>query len=210
MKITILLSLFTVLFLFNGIQSQEWMDFIPDEKKDNPSFLDIKKAYDDFTLFQDPQDIEGNKQYKRWEWYMQGRVNENGEFPSNLYWKEYEKLEAQRKENTTKNVHWTPVGPFNIPLYIGYGIRVGNGRVDCIAFHPTDENTFLIGSPAGGLWKTEDGGTTWAPLTDHLPSIGVADIAYHPNNPDIIYLATGERDAWNTFVSLQPNLDRLV
>ena len=76
---------------------------------------------------------------------------------------------------------------------------MGNGRIDCIEFHPTDPLIFYVGSPTGGLWKTVDGGNTWTVLTDELPVIGIADIAIHPHNPDTVYIATGDRDAGEVY-----------
>ena len=47
-----------------------------------------------------------------------------------------------------------------------------------------------VGAPAGGIWKSTDGGVTYIPLVDHLPQIGVSGIAIDSNNSDIIYIAT--------------------
>lgn len=66
-----------------------------------------------------------------------------------------------------------------------------------MAFHPTDPNTFWVGTPAGGLWKTTNGGTSWTTNTDYFPVLGVSDIAVHPTNADILYLATGDGDLGN-------------
>jgi photosystem II stability/assembly factor-like uncharacterized protein len=70
----------------------------------------------------------------------------------------------------------------------------GIGRINCIAFHPTIANTFWVGTPAGGLWKTTDGGITWSTNTNNLPVLGVSDIAINPSNPNIMYIATGDGD----------------
>jgi photosystem II stability/assembly factor-like uncharacterized protein len=50
-----------------------------------------------------------------------------------------------------------------------------------------------VGAPTGGLWKSVDGGQTWTTNTDHLPNLGVSDILIHPGNPDIMYIATGDK-----------------
>ncbi|PID88921.1 MAG: hypothetical protein CSB02_00155 [Bacteroidia bacterium] len=65
-----------------------------------------------------------------------------------------------------------------------------------MAFHPTDNNTYWIGAPAGGLWQTTDDGNTWTCLTDQNPIQGVSDIVI-PSDFDTshtIYIATGDRD----------------
>lgn len=63
-----------------------------------------------------------------------------------------------------------------------------------MGFHPTNSNTFWVGTPAGGLWKTTNGGNTWTTNTDNLPVLGVSDIAINPDNPSIMYIATGDGD----------------
>ena len=69
------------------------------------------------------------------------------------------------------------------------------GRVNAIAFHPTDENIIFVGAPSGGLWKTTDAGKSWYPLTDNLASIGVSTILIHPTTPDVMWIGTGDRDS---------------
>src|SRR6185312_8756253 len=68
------------------------------------------------------------------------------------------------------------------------------GRINVVSFHPTDKNTFWIGSPGGGAWKTTDNGTTWKCMTDKLPVTAVSDIVFNPQNPNTVYLCTGDRD----------------
>jgi photosystem II stability/assembly factor-like uncharacterized protein len=66
--------------------------------------------------------------------------------------------------------------------------------VNCIAFHPTDPNTLLIGLPQGGIWKTTDGGTNWTVLTDDLPSVGISGLVISWANANVIYALTGDGD----------------
>src|SRR6266850_8353445 len=54
--------------------------------------------------------------------------------------------------------------------YIG---PAGN-RVTSVAGVPGQPNIYYVGAASGGIWKTTDGGTHWAPVADDLPvsSIG--------------------------------------
>jgi len=76
---------------------------------------------------------------------------------------------------------WRSLGPLN-----------GAGRATAISPHPAIEGTFLVGAAGGGVWRTEDWGSTWTPLTDMLPDLSVGAVAYAPSNPSIIYLGSGE------------------
>ncbi len=52
---------------------------------------------------------------------------------------------------------------------------------------------YWFGATGGGLWKTTDGGTTWAPVTDgQIRSSSVGAVAVAPSNPDVIWLGMGE------------------
>ncbi len=72
------------------------------------------------------------------------------------------------------------------------GPAVMSGRVIDIEMHPTDGNTFYVGSAGGGVWKTQDAGITFKPVfDDHIQSIGT--IAIDPTEPDKnIWVGTGE------------------
>jgi photosystem II stability/assembly factor-like uncharacterized protein len=50
-----------------------------------------------------------------------------------------------------------------------------------------------FGATGGGLWKTTDGGATWAPVTDgQIGSSSVGAVAVSESNPDIVYVGMGE------------------
>ncbi len=54
-----------------------------------------------------------------------------------------------------KALGWRSIGPANM-----------GGRVAAVAFAPSDVRTFYVGFATGGLWKTTNRGTTFAPLFD--------------------------------------------
>jgi len=50
-----------------------------------------------------------------------------------------------------------------------------------------------FGATGGGLWKTTDGGETWAPVTDgQITSSSVGAVAVSESNPDVVFIGTGE------------------
>jgi photosystem II stability/assembly factor-like uncharacterized protein len=55
-----------------------------------------------------------------------------------------------------------------------------------------DPHHYLMGTTGGGVWLTDDAGTTWANLTDDaldVGSIGAVEVA--PGDPNVIYVGTG-------------------
>ena len=66
------------------------------------------------------------------------------------------------------------------------------GRVTAVAGTTAAPSTFYLGASGGGVWKTEDYGTTWNNVSDgyfSTPSIG--DIAVAQNDANIVYVGTG-------------------
>ena len=85
---------------------------------------------------------------------------------------------------------WTWLGPGNI-----------GGRIAALWFHPTTDGLMLAGSTGGGMWKTTDGGASWAPVNDFLPSLSVTTIVSLPGDPTTIYAGTG--DGWFASLSIR-------
>jgi photosystem II stability/assembly factor-like uncharacterized protein len=69
---------------------------------------------------------------------------------------------------------------------------VRGGRVTAVAGVASQPSTFYMGSTGGGLWKTDDFGTSWSNISDGFfatPSVG--DIKVAQNDPNVIYVGTG-------------------
>jgi photosystem II stability/assembly factor-like uncharacterized protein len=66
------------------------------------------------------------------------------------------------------------------------------GRIDDIAVAESDPNIIYIGYAVGGVFKSENNGTTFEPVFDEYSTASIGDIAIHPTNPDIVYIGTGE------------------
>lgn len=184
-------------------QSQNYLDNEnlqnrPPEKK--VTFWDMQQAFYAHWDSLNPSFAEGDnaeeggyQQFKRWEWFVKQRTYPSGEFPkSDVLFTEYQKYKlssAANKNFNTQAANWTFFGPGIIP-----GNGGGSGRINCIVFDPANSNTIWVGAACGGLWKSVDGGTTWATWnTDLLPSLSVSDLVIDPTNTQVIYVATGDK-----------------
>ena len=72
------------------------------------------------------------------------------------------------------------------------GPAVMSGRISDMENHPTDPMIIYTGTAGGGVWKSNNAGTTFRPIfDDHSQSIGAVEL--DPNDPDnVIYVGTGE------------------
>jgi len=212
-KFTIITLLF-VFVLSSGMQGQDWVAKMKDP---TVNFFEVKKSFNKYHRQKDKEldrmrkraerkegegmtetdemEVPGYFQYKRWEWFMAPRVSQSGErFDPARVWKERETYSAQNKMMNAGN--WTLIGPTNnIPSGGG-----GAGRLNFVRVDPTNANNIWVGSPAGGLWKSVTGGTNWTTTTDQLSQvIGCTDLAIDPTNTNVMYLATGDGDAGDTY-----------
>ncbi len=204
--ISLVILLSAVIF---STQAQPWNSLLPIDKVENGSltFFDIQKAFNDYWT---PKNVEdgyyyvngvrtkagGWKQFKRWEWYWENRVDPTtGVFPNTSAWEEYQKIKKAARGNKSPSGQWTTLGPSTSP-----GGYAGLGRLNCIGFHPTNNDTIYVGAASGGVWKTTDGGSTWVPQGDDLAAIGISDIiVLSTSGDDEVYIATGDRDASDTY-----------
>lgn len=184
-----ILVLFLLVSGYSGLSQGNPATGVQDGKT---NFYQIQKQFNDQWKDRPVTKGSGYKVFRRWEWYWEQRVGLSGEFPSNdIVLREWEKYAASNMtDNPMDSVaNWTQMGP-TIPS----GGYVGLGRINCIAFHPTDKNTFWVGTPSGGIWKTTDFGDSWMTFINKMPVLGVSDIVIDPNNPQVMYIATGDGD----------------
>ncbi len=82
---------------------------------------------------------------------------------------------------------WRSIGPANM-----------SGRITDIEGVAGNPKIFYVAAATGGIWKTINAGTTFAPIFNETRVISMGDIAIAPSNPDIIYAGTGEEDSRNS------------
>ncbi len=72
------------------------------------------------------------------------------------------------------------------------GPALMSGRISDIVIHPDNENVWYISAGSGGVWKTENAGTTWQSLFDGQQSFSIGCVTLDPQNPKVVWVGTGE------------------
>lgn len=195
-------------FLFNGVtvSAQQlpdpavgdtanfpyWVEMMQDP---DAKFEDTRNAFSKYWEGRSNIRHNGWKVFKRWEYINQDLVQPDGKLPSpDLIINEYNSYFNRLDARLSSNGNWSQVGPVAAPSN-QTGQPNGLGRVNGICFHPSNANIIYVGSPSGGLWRTNDGATTWNVLTTSTPTLGVSSILLHPTNTNLILIGTGDRDA---------------
>ncbi|MFM2139632.1 MAG: hypothetical protein RJA57_1939 [Bacteroidota bacterium] len=73
-----------------------------------------------------------------------------------------------------------------------------SGRVTAIDALYSNPDIIFVGAASGGVWKTDNGGATWAPLFDEQPLINIGALTVQQNNPAVIWVGTGEGNPRNS------------
>ncbi len=88
---------------------------------------------------------------------------------------------VELKSTLLESFEWRNIGP-----------ERGGRSLTCTG-SPGRPNEYYFGATGGGLWKTQDGGTTWFPVTDQkIAFSSVGAVAVAETNPDVIYIGGGE------------------
>ncbi|MDD3871928.1 MAG: hypothetical protein PHN67_07760 [Bacteroidales bacterium] len=76
--------------------------------------------------------------------------------------------------------------------YRNIGSTRHGGRFVDFAVYEKNPSLFYAALASGGVWKTENNGQTFTPIFDDAGAISIGDIAIDQNNPDLIWVGTGE------------------
>ncbi len=197
-----------LLLIFSNTQAQQWLKLLPKNKtRQELTLKDHKKAFDAYWkpfnvqngyYYEDgvKKKAYGWKQFMRWHYEMESQVDPTtGAFPKQTAYEVYEQFQKQHQDLRSEVYQgaWKCLGTDT-----SRGGYAGIGRINTVAFHPTDINTYWVGTPGGGLWVTKNNGDTWTCLTENTPVISFSEIIIPSDyeTSQTIYLGTGDRDSW--------------
>ena len=75
------------------------------------------------------------------------------------------------------------------------GPAITSGRISDFAFHPQKNHVYYAAIASGGLWKTENNGTTWKPLFDGEGSYALGVVELAPSDANVVWVGTGENNS---------------
>lgn len=191
------LALLLILIINIRSNAQEFLEMMSDPKV---NVYDVQKKFEDYFKGKDYERGKGWKQYKRWEEFMVPRTYPTGErFNPAIAYTEFQKyMENYLNSDSPVYGDWTSMGPTTWTNGSS-GYNPGNGRINCVMVDPNNPNVIYVGAPAGGIWKSINGGNNWEVLSDNFTVLGVSSIAIHPGNSNVIYIATGDGDGGQTY-----------
>ena len=88
-------------------------------------------------------------------------------------------------ETTLPEFDFRALGPYRVGSWISEIVKP-------VSNDSKYKYTYYVGSRNGGVWKTENNGTTFFPISDSIESPSIGALAIAPSNPEIVWIGTGE------------------
>jgi hypothetical protein len=160
-------------------------------------FYEITETMDSYFMHNEDARIFSGfyKSYNRWADFWRTRLVAHPEhkgdirYAAEMFSSVLAQLPEEDGNSALYSADWSSKGPgeFN-------QLQV-KGLVESLAIDESDPRlqTIYAGTNASGIWKTTNGGKYWQCVSDRsgFSNVGVQDIIIDPNNPKIIYAATG-------------------
>lgn len=91
-------------------------------------------------------------------------------------------------------------GGWSSDTWAGLGLRpigpaLTSGRIVDIAVDPTNSHRWFLAVASGGVWKTENAGTSFSPVFDGEGSYSIGCVALDPQDPFVVWVGTGENNS---------------
>jgi photosystem II stability/assembly factor-like uncharacterized protein len=78
-------------------------------------------------------------------------------------------------------IEWRSIGPYR------------GGRSAAVTGVPSKPDLYYMGATGGGVWRTEDGGSTWENISDGYFGGSIGAVAVSEADPNVIYVGGGEK-----------------
>lgn len=93
-----------------------------------------------------------------------------------------------------------PVSPqpdaslFSAFSFRSLGPATTSGRISDLAVNPANTAEYYVAVASGGVWKTQNRGTTFEPVFDGQGSYSIGCLAIDPLNSNVVWVGTGENN----------------
>jgi hypothetical protein len=129
-------------------------------------------------------------------WFWRHRDLATGKIPAGLTNSWYQSDQAHALTRDGRDGALSTGDPLDTVASLGLFIQGGRTRAVLVSAADLSNNTFFAGGVSGGLWKSTNAGSNWAPINDTAANLAVTCITQSPFNSNNIYYGTGELRGW--------------
>jgi photosystem II stability/assembly factor-like uncharacterized protein len=130
----------------------------------------------------------------RSDWFMFQRTYPSGSIPADARLQAWQSRPQQSAQSFTgaASLRWRAIGPApTTPAFVGnWGLT--SGRINSVAVSPGDSRVVLVGSSTGGIWRSDNSGQTFEPVSDDHVDLAVGHISFSKSNPSVVYAGMGD------------------
>jgi photosystem II stability/assembly factor-like uncharacterized protein len=130
----------------------------------------------------------------RSDWFLFQRAYPSDSIPPDARLQAWQSIPRLRAESITPQATpgWRAIGPAPTRPFFPGNWGLTSGRINSIAVSPSSSRIVLAGSATGGIWRSSDGGATFAPVSDDQIDLAVGSIAFSKSNPSVVYAGMGD------------------
>lgn len=161
----------------------------------------VKQTFDQYFSGRWTGRGSGYKQFQRVLQFHAERAQADGTLPNAAAHIRDAVRALETIPRVARTTAWSFLGPTDtVPGQVGLAnalsLTPGMGRLNVVEFDPSDGNVIYVGSASGGLWRSNDAGSSWRPLTDRAGLMAISDIAIDPRDSRQIFLLTGDGEGF--------------
>ena len=138
-----------------------------------------------YSLTDDDEEREATNALEALKQRKMMRAGDDGTIPFDALVRAKEHIDQMPVQDDAGLWNWEWLGPGNI-----------GGRIRAILIHPDYPWEIWIGSVSGGIWKSDNGGSTWSPVNDFMANLAVTSLVMDATDHSVMYASTGE-GFWN-------------
>lgn len=177
-----------VLFFLGPLGLFSQTDIYEIMSRDDLPLNNIEKLANDYFLVHGTGQGSGYKQYQRWLYERRFHLTDEG-YKISSEQEDLAYYDAVRNMGvmSRSGFEWKELGPKSWNHTSSW--NPGVGRITSVAVNPQDASVIYVCSPGGGIWKSNDSGSTWSPLLEFVNSswMDVYYVCIDPQNPDVVY-----------------------
>ncbi len=173
-------------FSQENLNSQDYLQYMYDSQKTFDEIVEIAEEY--FEVVGTDRGL-GYKQFKRWEYWASRSLDENGRVITNArILKELEKFKEENPADRAITSVFTEMGPQSAVNTDTWSSHIG--RITSIGLDPNDDDHIIAGSSSGGVWRTDDFGANWTPMSDEETYLNIGALEISHGDSDTYFAGT--------------------
>jgi photosystem II stability/assembly factor-like uncharacterized protein len=131
----------------------------------------------------------------RADWFLDQRLYPQNTLPAEARREAWDSISLQGIATASvapAAAAWKTIGPG--PTHSAYPSNWGttSGRINAVAVSPSNAQIVLAGSSTGGLWRSTNAGTSFAPVSDDQVDLAVGSIAFAKSDTSVVYAGMGD------------------